>query len=209
MFICKYCDKECKNDNSLRNHERLCKLNPNRQYTPFSEPNFNKICKKNYRNGYTKAKDEGRIYTISKETSKKISDSSKSRTKEWNKENGKKISKAIQEKVKNNTWHTSLAKNMHYNYNGIDLHGKWELNYAKYLDYNNIRWERCKESFEYIFENKIRHYTPDFYLLDSDEYIEIKGYKTNKDEAKWSQFPNNKKLKIFMKNDLKKLNISL
>lgn len=29
---CKYCNKECKNLNSLRNHERLCKSNPNRQH---------------------------------------------------------------------------------------------------------------------------------------------------------------------------------
>lgn len=33
MNICKYCGKECKNDNSLRNHERLCKQNPRRQIT--------------------------------------------------------------------------------------------------------------------------------------------------------------------------------
>jgi len=31
MSNCKFCTKECKNSNSLRNHERLCKLNPNRQ----------------------------------------------------------------------------------------------------------------------------------------------------------------------------------
>ena len=31
IFVCKFCNKECKNDNSLRNHERLCKLNPNKQ----------------------------------------------------------------------------------------------------------------------------------------------------------------------------------
>lgn len=30
-FICKYCSKQCKNTNSLRNHERLCKSNPNHQ----------------------------------------------------------------------------------------------------------------------------------------------------------------------------------
>ena len=30
-LICQYCGKECKNRNSLCNHERLCKLNPNRQ----------------------------------------------------------------------------------------------------------------------------------------------------------------------------------
>lgn len=32
---CKYCQKLCKNDNSLRNHERLCKKNPNRQESNF------------------------------------------------------------------------------------------------------------------------------------------------------------------------------
>lgn len=30
MLICSFCNKECINDNSLRNHSRLCKLNPNR-----------------------------------------------------------------------------------------------------------------------------------------------------------------------------------
>lgn len=30
MLLCKHCKKECKNSNSLRNHERLCKSNPNR-----------------------------------------------------------------------------------------------------------------------------------------------------------------------------------
>ena len=30
-YKCQYCEKICKNANSLRNHERLCKLNPNHQ----------------------------------------------------------------------------------------------------------------------------------------------------------------------------------
>ena len=30
-MYCIYCGKECKNDNSLRNHQRLCKQNPNHQ----------------------------------------------------------------------------------------------------------------------------------------------------------------------------------
>lgn len=33
-YKCKYCGKLCKNSNSLRNHERLCKLNPNHQNNP-------------------------------------------------------------------------------------------------------------------------------------------------------------------------------
>jgi len=35
MLLCKFCNKECKNDNSLRNHERLCKNNSNRQISSF------------------------------------------------------------------------------------------------------------------------------------------------------------------------------
>lgn len=33
MLICKFCSKECKNENSHRNHERLCPKNFSRVYT--------------------------------------------------------------------------------------------------------------------------------------------------------------------------------
>lgn len=51
-FKCKYCGKICKNQNSLRNHERLCKENPNRQISPFV--NFNKECTDGKRNVWNK-----------------------------------------------------------------------------------------------------------------------------------------------------------
>ena len=35
MMECKYCNKECKNANSQRNHERLCKKNPDRDVSTF------------------------------------------------------------------------------------------------------------------------------------------------------------------------------
>lgn len=31
-FVCKFCGKSCKNANSLKNHERLCPANPERNY---------------------------------------------------------------------------------------------------------------------------------------------------------------------------------
>ena len=34
---CQFCGKICKNHNSLRNHERLCKLNPDRQLTTYEK----------------------------------------------------------------------------------------------------------------------------------------------------------------------------
>ena len=41
MLNCKFCGKECKNNNSLSNHQRLCKHNPERQESNFVK--FNRI----------------------------------------------------------------------------------------------------------------------------------------------------------------------
>ena len=50
-YKCQYCGKICKNANSLRNHERLCKLNPNhREHTGF---------KYDWNKGLTKETSEG------------------------------------------------------------------------------------------------------------------------------------------------------
>lgn len=204
MLLCKFCSKECKNDNSLRNHERLCKSNENRQTTYF-QTNREDM---QHGNQYTKALRLGLPKPIVTEvTRKKLSDRNLLRSDEFNKENGKRISKTVTEKVANGTWHTSLAKHMHIDYNGIDLHGSWEVAYAKYLDCNNVKWIRNKDSFSYNFEDKNRRYTPDFYLIDDDVYVEIKGYETEKDRAKWEQFPPHRKLLILKKDELKALGI--
>lgn len=144
-------------------------------------------------------------YVISDETRRKLSEAVLSRSDEFNKSIGKKISDTVNRKVREGTWHTSLAKNMHYEYNGVDLHGTWELNFAIWLDENDIEWVRCKDRFEYYYENRIRRYTPDFYLPSYDKYIEIKGYKTDKDVAKWRQFPQDKDLEVLRESELKEL----
>ena len=59
-FICKFCGKACKNANSLRNHERLCKLNPNRQESSWTK--FNKEHEP-WNKGLTKDTDE-RVKTL-------------------------------------------------------------------------------------------------------------------------------------------------
>lgn len=204
MCVCKFCAKLCKNQNSLRNHERMCKSNPDRQNS--SEWN-NKNGNLGKSNQYVKAKENGVICNVPEHVIQKLTEANASRTKEWHAENGKRISATINEKVKAGTWHTSLAKKMHISYNGIGLHGSWELRYAKFLDSKNIQWLRNKESFVYEFEGKVRRYTPDFYLPETCEYIEIKGYKTPKDDAKWSYFPSEKKLKVLLRHDLKILGI--
>lgn len=213
MLKCKYCQKECKNKNSLIQHEIRCKYNPNRilsSYYFMDKKNQKKLInlrkEKGFQNQYSKAKTLGLPKPIcSDETRKKLSIAAINRPKEFTQSIGRKISQTIRKKVERGEWHTSLSKKMHYNYKGEDLHGKWELAYAKWLDKQNIKWIRNKKQFNYIFENKQHKYTPDFYLPQANEYIEIKGYETDKDKAKWIQFPET--LKILKFKDLKQLNI--
>lgn len=90
----------------------------------------------------------------------------------------------------------------------VKVHGTWELAYVKYLEFNNIKWERPKTGFKYNFSKLKRgygYYTPDFYLVEEDMWVEIKGYETEKDQAKWSQFPF--KLKVLRCKELKELNL--
>lgn len=205
MMNCKFCNKECKNENSLRNHERLCGLNPNKQKTHFDNEDFKVARASNPCNQFIKAKQRGEVLTHSDEVKKILSEKTKNRGAEWHSKNGEAISKTITRKVKSGEWHTSLAKHMHIDYNGVDLHGSWELKYAQYLDEHNIEWIRNKDSFSYFYKGKERKYTPDFYLPQSDEYIEIKGYKTEKDAAKWEQFPKHRKLVVLLKKELEQL----
>jgi hypothetical protein len=100
-----------------------------------------------------------------------------------------KISATVSNNIRQGNWHSSFSKSRTFEYKGLKFQGLWEVNYAKWLDDNLIKWRRPTEKFAYEFEGKTRYYTPDFYLIDESAYIEIKGYPTDKDFAKWMQFP--------------------
>jgi len=57
-YICKFCGKLCKNANSLRNHERLCKANPDHQVTYFGMCKVRRIYISSWNKGLTKETDE-------------------------------------------------------------------------------------------------------------------------------------------------------
>ena len=116
-----------------------------------------------------------------------------------------KLSNTIKEKIKNNSWHLSFSHSRTHEYKGEKFHGKWELEYAKWLDKNNILWRRPKEKFPYFLDGIQGFYTPDFYLEEEKIYIEIKGYPTIKDFSKWDFFP--LPLKILNGKDLKTLGL--
>lgn len=192
-YICKYCGKVCKNKNSLVQHEIRCKENPNKinlEYLSnrdYSNINFNPS------NQFIKAKELGLpIPKMSDETKQKIANVWKGR--KHTKETKEKISKTMQQVVKENPESYNgvniNGKVKKYDYNGIKLDGSWELLVAQYLDFNNIKWERPRKGFEYIWSNDKHIYYPDFYLTDYNVYIEVKGFETERDYIKWKSLSN-------------------
>jgi hypothetical protein len=84
-------------------------------------------------------------------------------------------------------------------YKGIKFQGNWELDFYKWCETNNVRCLRNTEGFRYQW-NGSRTYFPDFFLPDKNEYVEVKGFKTDRDEAKWDHFP--RKLRLILKDDI-------
>jgi hypothetical protein len=89
-------------------------------------------------------------------------------------------------------------------YNGANLKGTWEVETAIWLDSLNVQWENEVNPQPYFWNNREHLYFPDFYLPTHNVYIEVKGYKTERDEAKWSQF--NGILVVIDKTNIKNLN---
>lgn len=74
----------------------------------------------------------------------------------------------------------------------VRFRSKLEEKYAKSLDKSGVKWFYEYKSFPYIDSNgKRRTYTPDFYLVDSDKYIEVKGYEKEDDQYKIDCLKNN------------------
>lgn len=82
----------------------------------------------------------------------------------------------------------------------VFLQSSYELRYAKHLDASGVKWERNIRAFDYEFNGTPSRYVPDFRLIDVDEYVETKGFATERDAAKWRAFPG--KLKILFGRDL-------
>jgi len=73
-------------------------------------------------------------------------------------------------------------------YNGIYCGSTYELAWVIYNLDHDIKFERNNVGFEYKFGGKVHKYYPDFVLSDGI-FVEIKGYKTKQDAAKWKYFP--------------------
>lgn len=86
----------------------------------------------------------------------------------------------------------------------IKVDGTWELKVAYYLDSLGVSWVRNKTRFQYVRpDGRTATYQPDFYVETWKSYLEIKGYETELDRAKWSQF--NEPLLVWKKKEIQNL----
>ena len=206
-YVCPECGKEYSKYgiglHIWRKHtEEGQKFDPNKGYATGTRKGWNKglteetdervrkyaeTHRKNYREGITKFKP----HPQSEETKKKLSEITKQRYL--------------------NGWDNKAGRAPKYKYTKKDgrvvtLDGSWELKVAKYFDNIGIEWERNTKRFPYInLKGKDATYCPDFYLPCKDLYIEVKGYTTDLDKCKWSQFT--KKLEVWTKKELLQFDI--
>lgn len=80
---------------------------------------------------------------------------------------------------KNTGHHTSWGCSEPYIYDGVSFDSSWEVAFFIYHKDNGDDIKRCDISFEYMYNNKVFHYYPDFEL--NGEIIEIKGLHFFKD----------------------------
>ena len=201
MFECKYCGMIRKNANSLRNHERLCKLNPNHQSTPFQYNNPQKVCpwnkgKTKYNDiriahigeGYHKSYIEGNIICHQK---------GKPRTQEER----KRISATMKANKKSGGYRLGSGRGKKGWYNGYYCDSTYELVYVIYNLDHQIKFQRCTRKYPYIYNGVEHNYYPDFELFNG-ELVEIKGYCTEQTQEKILAV-SDKKITILTKEKLK------
>ena len=189
---CKFCNKEL-NPRGL-SHVKYCSLNPDRIVLNRKGEN-NPMFGKPGTNQYIHSKKQGIDFVPSeKEKEFRKKRSKLGNDKRWSLPGAKEnFSNKIREVVKNNPdSYSSSNVNGRVKkilYNDIWLDSSWEVEVAKWLDTQSLKWEKSRTGFPYTWEGKERTYYPDFYLVDLDIYIEVKGYIRARDYEKWKSIP--------------------
>lgn len=211
---CDFCGKLCKNANSLRNHERLCKSNPKAQIPSAlgkHRPRADLKGKTPWNKGLTKATDE-RINKVATKLhqdylSGKFIGSAKGRVLSVEQK------KHLSDVAKANQYETHFGRRKIFEYKDIKFISSYEVDVAKSLDANNIKWSIPNRLPYYDTKGKIHYYTADLYLDDYDVYLDPKndflinninpkfGY-SDSDKIKWVCEQNDVKILILNKDQL-------
>lgn len=187
---CKFCNKFCKNLNSLRQHEIRCKLNSNR--IPLSG-----ACIKGRMIGRIPTK--GNLGKVGWNKGLKGVCGGRASTPEKEKLRCKRISLSMKVNPNSGGKRHGSGRGKQGWYKGIWCDSSWELAFVIYNLEHNIQFERNKEKFYYEYNNKKHYWLPDFII--NNIYYEIKGYEDEKAKIKHSSFT--KPLKIIRNKEIK------
>lgn len=211
-FTCMFCGKQCKNSNSVLNHQNYCKQNPNRILTTFEKqgaiPNFNEKGRVSNRKGLTKETDRSVAKMCSTRKSRFEAGMYPKREFHHSEETKARLSAVARARGFGGKNYKSVIE-----YKGVKLDSSYELIVAQELDKHNISWVR-PHRVEYITpDGKQHYYTPDFYLPEFDVYLEPKndylieninpwlGYKDT-EKIQWVMEQNNIIVLLLDKNNL-------
>ena len=188
-LFCRFCGKECKNLNSLKQHECRCRDNPNRKSVDnLSNRGWAKGLNKNndirIRNASISKKDYYKTH-LGTFTGKHHSEETKNH-----------LSVKLTEYNHSNNRRNSHGK--HGYFNGIYFMSTWELAYYIFSKEHNHKIARCNERFKYVWKDKYHYYTPDF--IEDGIFIEVKGWETELDKVKYETVGN---LKVIYYADIK------
>ena len=210
---CQYCGKVCKSRNSLCNHERLCPSNKNRTLPNSGFAKYNQDVKEGRRVPWNKGQTKETNESLRAESIKNSEmirqgksigcfglkgDDNPAKRPEVRKKLSEKMLKVCSEIPER-----KRGRGIRGRYKGIWCDSTWELAYVIYAIEHDINFIRNSNRFEYEWEGKTHSYFPDFYLPDSDSYVEIKGYYDARSRAKLEQFPG--KIHVFTKDELKQV----
>lgn len=199
MHICPSCSREFSSKQGCSRHFSYCSKNPNRKLV---YPGTGK----RGTNQWIKAKETGIEFVYDPLSGKKAQETKiKNGTNKHSAETKKKISTAMKLavlKYPESYTSSNRGRTKQIEKYGIKFQGSWELKYYEYCLVKGIEIVRCRDCFTYEW-NGVRSYTPDFYHPDTDTYVEIKGYETDRDRAKWRDFP--KKLIVIKAKEINEL----
>lgn len=71
---------------------------------------------------------------------------------------------------------------------GIVARSGWEANTARVLEVHGIPWEFEPRTFTFPIKRGTKAYLPDFYLPETEEWIEVKGWFDQKSKVKLKRF---------------------
>jgi len=131
---------------------------------------------------------------------------------------GKHRTEEIKEKVRKSVLALGIKGSKHPMFGKIGTHGKgayykniwmrssYEIAFARFLDANKVKYQYEPRAFNLVNMT----YTPDFYLPETDEYIETKGWFRDDAKLKFDLlkiFYPQVKIEILMKKDLQQMEI--